>query len=377
MPPPPGDTRSLYQVFFGTPMGGLPSAPLPVTTPNDQELLPGEKAEIWYYDAAPLPGVPAGWRLAGEGTVSDDGSTVVTDPGVGLQRFCGVCGIWCIIKRVATQVNRMLQSLFGGDPVDLLLGQMIIEKTDLVLPGRIAATVHRTYNPFDPFGRIAGFELPTGPGWALSIDIALLEESPSLRHLILPGNARLKFIRQADGTFTTTGSDFAGAVLTPEPNGAHQLRLKDGTIWRFAAGWLRRGLPGAITGLGLLVEQRDRTGNVLTITRDGFRAVTQVTEPGGRTLFFTVTTISPAIARLTQVRDPLGRTVRYDYSPSGRLVTVTDPAGGVTRYTYNAAGGIVSITDPRGITYLTNEYDAQGRVIRQTQIDGEIGRAHV
>jgi hypothetical protein len=93
VPPPPGETLSLYQLFFGTPMGGVPSAPLPVTLPNDHELAPGEKAEIWYYDAAPFPGVPAGWRKAGLGTVSEDRSVIVADPGVGIQRFCGVCRV--------------------------------------------------------------------------------------------------------------------------------------------------------------------------------------------------------------------------------------------------------------------------------------------
>jgi YD repeat-containing protein len=33
---------------------------------------------------------------------------------------------------------------------------------------------------------------------------------------------------------------------------------------------------------------------------------------------------------------------------------------------------ILTITDPRGITFLTNEYDSAGRVIRQTQADGGI-----
>ena len=61
-----------------------------LTLPNDQELQPGEKAQIWYYDAAPVPGVPAGWRLAGTGTVSADGARVVSAPGVGIARFCGV-----------------------------------------------------------------------------------------------------------------------------------------------------------------------------------------------------------------------------------------------------------------------------------------------
>src|SRR5205823_14675179 len=84
VPPRPGRTRSLFQLFFGTPMGGVPSAPLPVTLPNDLGLEPGGKAQLWYYDAAPLPGAAAAWRLAGLGTVSADGQMIVSDPGVGV-----------------------------------------------------------------------------------------------------------------------------------------------------------------------------------------------------------------------------------------------------------------------------------------------------
>src|SRR5262249_23698367 len=91
-PPAPRRTRPLFPLFFWPPMGGVPSAPLPVTLPNDLRLNPGDKAQLWYYDAAPLPGVAAEWRLAGTGTVSADGQTIVSDPGVGIARFCGVCG---------------------------------------------------------------------------------------------------------------------------------------------------------------------------------------------------------------------------------------------------------------------------------------------
>jgi RHS repeat-associated protein len=374
VPPPPGVTRSLYQVFFGTPMGGLPSAPLPVTVPNDQDLEPGEKAEIWYYDAAPLPGVSAGWRLAGLGTVSADGSRVVSDPGVGISRFCGVCGVFCILKNQAKQANINPHGPKAGEPVDLGSGLMLVDKTDLVLPGRLPAVLRRTYNPQDAFGRIAGFELATGPGWTLSIDVVLLQESPSLRRLILPGNARFAFTLQPDGSFrNTTFPDFAGAVLSPQPNGEHALRFKDGTTWRFATGYIPRvGQPIPIFGLSLLTAQNDRNGNLLTITRDHFGAPTRVTEPGGRSLTLTVDLVDTAVARLLTVTDPLGRVVRYGYTPTApfRLDTVTDAIGGLTRYAYNASGGIVSITDPRGITFLTSEYDAQGRVVRQTQADG-------
>jgi RHS repeat-associated protein len=173
----------------------------------------------------------------------------------------------------------------------------------------------------------------------------------------------------------TTYPDFAGAVLRGQPDGSHTLRFKDGTTWRFATGYIPRvGNPFVINGLSLLVAQTDRTGNTLTITRDRFGAPTQATEPGGRTLTFTVDAVDVGVARLLSVSDLIGRTVRYGYTATApyRIETVTDPLGGLTRYAYNATGGIVSITDPRGITFLTNEYDAQGRVIRQTQADGGV-----
>lgn len=54
------------------------------------------------------------------------------------------------------------------------------------------------------------------------------------------------------------------------------------------------------------------------------------------------------------------------------VLHVTDLAGGVTLYTYDASHRIVSITDPRGITFITNQYDADGRVVRQTQADAGV-----
>jgi RHS repeat-associated protein len=376
VPAPPFPARSFYQIFFGTPMGGLPSAPLPVTLPNDQDAAPGETVEIWYYDAAPIPGATAGWRLAGDAVVSADGTRAVSKPGVGLARFCGVCGIACIKRTVAGQPNVALRGIRGGDPVDLGTGLLILEKTDLALAARIPAFVHRVYNAVDPFGRVAGFELATGPGWMLSVDVALLEDGASARVLVMPGNARFTLSRDDDGTFrNSTSPPLAGAVLHAEADGSHRLVFKDGAWWRFRSGVQVRGRGVVLTGLGLLVEQGDRHGNRLTIDRDDYGAVASIIEPAGRTLGFTTALLDPTdptSARLVAVADPLGRHVRYGYDAQRRLTSVTDAAGGVVRYAYDAGSRIVSITDPRGITYLTNEYDADGRVRRQVQADGGV-----
>lgn len=378
VPPPDFPARTFYQIFFGTPMGGLPSQPLPITLPNDQDLRPGESAEIWYYDAAPIPGVVAGWRLAGDATVTADGARVVSNPGVGLARFCGVCGIACIKRKVDGRPNVALKGPRGGDPVDLATGLFVLGKTDLALPGRIPAFVHRVYNAVDPFGRVAGFELATGPGWTLSVDVALLDDGPDARLLIMPGNARLGFARTEATTFVnSTLPDLAGAVLQTDAGG-HRLTFQDGAWWRFAGGWRVRGRAHLeLGGLGLLVEQRDRHGNVLTIERDAFGTVTRITEPGGRVLTFTTALLDvadPTSARLLGVVDPLGRVVQYGYDDARRLVSVTDAAGGVVRYEYDAAGRLAAIADPRGITYLRNAYDGAGRVIQQTQADGGVWR---
>ncbi len=350
--------RSLYQIHFGTPMGGLPSARLPVTLPNDLGLEPGEQTEIWYYDAAPFPGVPGAWRRAGLGTVSPDGTQIVSNPGVGIERFCGVCGlVGCGPPKGPTNNPG---SPTGGEPVNLATGQFIVPaKTDLVLPGRLPLTLSRAYHPDHPFTFL---ELGLGRGWTLSVDVALIEVNASLRRLILPGNARFEFVRQPDGTFTNSLHPlFAGAVLT-QTGTSHTLRFRDGATWRWA--------PAVVAGFGLLVEQADRTGNRLTIERDSSGRILRIVEAVGRAVEFTYTS-----GRVSQITDPLGRTVRYTYTPDRRLETVTDPTGGVTRYTYDGAGRITTITDPRNILFLRNTYSpGSGRILTQTQADGGIWR---
>ena len=379
VPPPPGRTRSLFQLFFGTPMGGVPSAPLPVTLPNDLNLDPGRTAQLWYYDAAPIAGVPAAWRLAGTGTVSSDGRTIASDAGVGIARFCGVCGLTCFLDNEDAQPSADEGTPEDGEPVNLAMGQHLVDAVDLLQPGRIPAVVYRTYNPFDAFGRIAGFELFLGQGWALSVDVALLDVNASVRRLVMPGNARYEFAREPDGRFVNRGHPrFRGAAIIAEPDGAQTLRFSNGTRWRFRAGWIGRGRTQPIGGLNLLVEQRDRHDNTLTITRDHNGGVSALTQSDGRTIVFTTSLLipeDPTSARLTQARDALGRTVRYGYDPtSRRLVSVVDAAGGETRYTYDGAGRILSIRDQKGVTYVRNSYDAHGRVTAQEMADGGVWR---
>lgn len=57
--------------------------------PDDIDEAPGEKVDLWYYDGSPNLGEsPNDWRLFGTGTVSPGGLRIISDPGVGIPKFC-------------------------------------------------------------------------------------------------------------------------------------------------------------------------------------------------------------------------------------------------------------------------------------------------
>ena len=127
---------------------------------------------------------------------------------------------------------------------------------------------------------------------------------------------------------------------------------------------------------GDLASITDRFGNALSLAREmilvpGFLfpmawgKIHRITSPSGRWIDLTY----DAQNRIIEANDHGGRAVNYSYDTAGRLTTVIDAAGGVTAYTYDASHRLLTITDARGIVFLTNEYDAAGRVTQQTQAD--------
>ena len=42
---------------------------------------------------------------------------------------------------------------------------------------------------------------------------------------------------------------------------------------------------------------------------------------------------------------------------------MTDPNGGVTEYGYDASNRMTTIKDAKTLTFLTNQYDANGRIV--------------
>lgn len=325
--PPPIATNSVYQLYFGTPMGGIPSAPIPVTLPNDIGLDPGEKTDLWYYDGSPMGGTGE-WKVGGTGTASADGKVIVTDAGSGIPRFCGVCGLPCFAINQNNQTSTPFLPKGAAEPpaktckpVRLATGQETPSETDLYVTSVVDLVAHRSFNPYDPYNKIAGTVLSLGLNWILNYDITLLNLSSSLVRLIEPGNVRTDFTPDGQGGFKTTkNSTYDGAVLKQDGTG-WILTFSDGSQWYFAR-------FGAV-GLQYLVEQRDPAGKSLTILCR-FDGRIQNATSGLRALHFNYG-INEFVS---SVEDDIGRKVQYAYNADHRITQVTAPDGGVTSYTY-------------------------------------------
>ncbi|MBI4638965.1 MAG: hypothetical protein HY727_21720 [Candidatus Rokubacteria bacterium] len=348
MPFPPGVTLPL--LFTLQPGGAVPSQPLPITFPNLTQAPAGTQADLYFFDL--LVGT---WAVWGTGTVSEDGGTIISDPGFGLPRFA-----WHgAAPRASLSDQVRSRHAQGGEPVDLVTGRFVVRKTDLVLPARLPLILQRVYRSENP---VAG---PLGIGWSLGVYESRLLRAGTGLSLVLPDQSSYLLVPTGTGQWTNMAEPFLRGAAVTQLAGEfnYQLRFKDGTVHRFdrIIGFADAAALAAIT---------DRNGNTVTVTRatvsGAFGRITQLTEPAGRVMTFTY----DESGRITAVTDPLSRAVRYSYDLLGRLETVLDPAGGLTRYAYDAGHRILTTTDPRGITFLTNEYDAAGRVVRQTQADG-------
>jgi RHS repeat-associated protein len=326
-----------------------------VIYPNYRHEPPGRHMAFWHYDPE-----ERGWYVYGEGAVSPNGQQIVPDAGVGIYEFTGAM----VAPPSLAPLIWPTDTPSDGDPVNLGTGLLVVEKTDLALPDVLPLEFTRTYRSLDTRSRAFGM------GATHAFDVFLVGDTSPYTYvdLVLPDGHRLHYARVSPGTgpydavyeHTTSPTPFFKSRIAWNGNaGGWNLTLKDGSVWTFPDG---AGAPRS--QLAALLQIRDRHGNRLMCTRSNGDLV-RVTSPNGRWIAFTYDTSH----RVTQVTDIAGRTVTYTYDGSGRLWKVTDVLGGVTEYTYDATHRLLTIKDPRNTVYLTNEYDTNGRVSRQTLAD--------
>ena len=414
---PPFAMKEAYQLYFGTPMGGLPSQPIPVTLPNVADKEPGEKVEIWFFDGSPMGGTGE-WKMAGLGTVSDDGKTVTSDPGAGLTRFCGVCGLVSLNCPPTPKPPqpcpcadcKCKQQGTAGNPVTLFTGQEHASHDGMSIAGLTPLSTGLKYNPVDAFNNRAGTVASFGYGWTFGYDVSFLPFSGPQKRLVLPGGQFVNLVDDGTGKYRPVDDPRqSGMYARDAGSGQWEMVFKGGTTWRFEP---FAGITGVIRGGPPLFLTRitDSNGNVTSISRHSNGRIQAIAGAQGRGMSFAYT--GDFVSR---IEDHTGRRMSFEYTPTIeeqstrlRIKSITDALGRVTIYTYDregvyvppvvsggggGGGGGASTPPPppppcstfpaapRGlkITQIQypyaeqptqNVYSASGRVIRQTASDG-------
>jgi YD repeat-containing protein len=258
--PPPTPTGAAYQLYFGTPMGGIPSTPIPVTLPNDVQAAPNTAVDVWFFDGSPMGGTGE-WRIAGQAIVSADGKTARMPPGTGIPRFCGVCGLWCLGSQPPPPQKAPTEPSCDGNPVDLHNGQEMPQTGGLSCGGLTPISTGMSYNPVDAFNLVAGTATSLGLGWTLDYDVAFLPIAGPQKRLILPGNTPVNFTDDGSGVYRPFDDPrFDGAEIRATNPAANdwELKFRDGRVWRFK----QFGIPTFVT------EMIDPQGNSLPIQRN-------------------------------------------------------------------------------------------------------------
>jgi RHS repeat-associated protein len=248
-----------------------------------------------------------------------------------------------------------------GDPVDVSSGLEVTSATDLAVQGtRGSISVQRIYRTLTATDGPFGLGSQSQYSWLLNTGSP---SSASAINLDTPDGNQILFSRQTNGTLTNATIPWLqGSVMTTS-GGTTMLRYHNGTVYTFQA---------ENSQISALVSITDRNGNTTTLTQTPISPtalrITQITDPVGRSINLTYDSNGHALT----ATDPIGRTVRYTYNSTGTLATVTDPLGGVTNFQYDSQNRVTSLTDPRGVVTFQNSYDVNGRVSRQVLADSSV-----
>ncbi len=271
----------------------------------------------------------------------------------------------------------------GGDPVNVLTGNLIHTERDLSIKGRggFPLVFERNYNSRFPA------DGPLGYGWTHSFNHMLKfygVENSLVKLSWVDGSGGEKFFSATPVSggvgVNTTLTNAAGVYVNFQrlADGTYTLREKNGLTYKFESN------AGATAGqTARLLSMTDRNGNTLTLSYAaasgcaGGTLLCTVSDSLNRNLSF-----SYSGNHLTQMTDFSGRVYQYGFDANGNLASFKNPlavAGSQNPVSYgyfssadgqNLNHAMKSYTLPKG-NGMNFEYYANGKVFRHTTTLGE------
>jgi RHS repeat-associated protein len=243
----------------------------------------------------------------------------------------------------------------GGDPVDVVSGQMITDKIDVDLPGLLPLTIRRAYASGFGGGRLFG------PGWSSTLDQRLEIDHQGIQYV----------------------GDDAQVLRYPDPRPGEQVLPDYGARWPLTwdrgsdtirvedpeTGWTRHFGPNpAEPGRRPISALTDRDNHRIDYVRDENGLPVAVEHSGGYRV--EVDTVDgPAGARISALRLVGITAVSYRYDARGCLTGIVDSSGFPYRYEYDEADRITAWFDRNNFSYRYI-YGEDGRVIRGEGLGG-------
>ncbi|WP_431931220.1 RHS repeat-associated core domain-containing protein [Nonomuraea jabiensis] len=355
-PIPMPDGVSVPTYYTVQPAGGhVIGGSVKLVYPNYFKLQAGQRVNFWHYDTS-----GPGWEVYGAGVVDPSGRQVQPDQATVVDDFDGaMINVPNTQEPLLSWLLKFLNS--AGDPVELSTGLFTMNQTDLAVDDVLPLTVNRGYNSGDGRKRAMGIGANDLYNMYLSSRRQYQEAD-----LNLPDGSQVHYVRISPGTGFCDGV-FEARSTSPEfyKSRFHYVGVCNKGGWHLT---LRNGLTYVFGDEAPLQEIRDPQGNTVRILRkykNSFGSyigpVTQVRSPNGFWLAYTYDSGD----RVTRIEDNAGRAVTYTYE-GDLLKTVTGPTGKTTTYGYDAKSRLSTVTDARDKTYLTNVYDANGRIGTQT-----------
>ncbi|UIX31614.1 DUF6531 domain-containing protein [Streptomyces sp. GQFP] len=254
----------------------------------------------------------------------------------------------------------------NGDPIDMISGDMLMEETDVDLPGLLPVVLRRTHLSSYSYGRLFG------PSWASTLDERLeLDEEGAV--LAAEDGMLLFYPVPTPGTSVLPLEgprrplDWDGAPGAP-------VRITDpdtGITRHFAAS--RTPTPVDETFALPIVAMTDRNGLRIDFDRDDDGTPVVVRDSAGRRVY-----VDTENGRVTRLRvhhpedGPDGTVVRrFGYAADGNLTEIHNSSGLPRKLTYDARARITSWTDRNGYSYRFT-YDALDRCTAGEGDDGSL-----
>lgn len=207
------------------------------------------------------------------------------------------------------------------------------------------------------------------PKWTLNV-LSYIQDYPNAAGIgvlrYVAGGGSVSYPTNG-GPYDTKTGEFAPEAQTQAvlaripatgPVTSYELRLPNGGKQVFGL------LDGATIGPRrvFLTQIVDPAGNALTFNYDNQLRLTSITDATGRNTTFSYEASDPLL--VTRITDPFGRAATIHYSPTGQLASVTDVIGLTSSVSYDDSGLVKSMTTPYGTTNFSyGEYYSNGRYL--------------